>query len=85
MEGGPLDENNRECRDVFCCILFLLCICGMVYCTIHAYTMGNPDKIFRGIAGDKTICGQVDGAAKDYPYLYFYNPIFSLDSRYCVK
>lgn len=57
----------------------------MVYCTIHAYTQGNPDKIFRGVAGDKTICGQVDGPAKDYPYLYFYNPIYSTDLRYCVK
>jgi len=35
----------------------------MVYCTIHAYTQGNPAKIFRGVAGDGTICGEVGGLA----------------------
>jgi hypothetical protein len=85
VEAGPLDENNRECRDVFCCLLFFLCICGMVYCTIHAYLNGNPSKVFRGVAGDKAICGEVGGAAQNYPYLYFFNPLDSTDNRYCLK
>lgn len=80
-----MDENNRECRDVFCCLLFLLNIAGMVYCTIHAYTNGNPNKIYRPVAGDKVICGEVGGVAQDYPYVYFYNPLEGMTARYCLK
>lgn len=57
----------------------------MVYCTIHAYINGKPTKVFRGIDRDGVICGDVDGPAKDYPYLYFFNPITSMDNRYCLK
>lgn len=88
MESGPLDENNRECRDVFCCLLFFLNICGMIYCTIHAYLYGNPNKIYRGVSVTD-ICGQPGGAAENYPYLYFYNPLEDITNptskRKCVK
>lgn len=80
-----MDENNRECRDVFCCLLFLLNIVGMVYCTIHAYNNGNPNRIYRPVAGDKVICGEVGGVAEKFPYVYFYNPIEGLTSRYCLS
>lgn len=55
----------------------------MVYCTIHAYLNGNPNKIYRPIGSNQTICGQ--DAAANYPYIYFYNPLEGLDSRYCMK
>ena len=88
MESGPLDENNRECRDVFCCLLFFLNICGMIYCTIHAYTNGNPNRIYRGVSGTD-ICGQPGGDAENYPYVYFYNPLEDLtdptSKRKCVS
>jgi hypothetical protein len=88
VESGPLDENNRECRDVFCCLLFFLNICGMIYCTIHAYTNGNPNRIYRGVSGTD-ICGQPGGDAENYPYVYFYNPLEDLtdptSKRKCVS
>ena len=83
VANGPLDESQRECRDVFCCLLFLVNIAAMVYVTVHAYTSGNPDKIFRGIAAN-VVCGEPGGVAEQFPYVYFYNPIFSTDSRVCV-
>jgi hypothetical protein len=49
----------------------------MVYCSIYAYTKGNPDLIYRGTDVDNNICGVGNTAA--YPYLYFTNPA-SLDS-----
>lgn len=56
----------------------------MIYVTIHAYTTGDPNKIFRGIAGDGVICGEVGGKAELYPYVYFYHPTSSIDKRVCV-
>lgn len=56
----------------------------MIYCTIHAYLNGDPDIIFRGIA-DNVVCGKTGGVAENFPYVYFYNPIYSTDNRVCVK
>lgn len=83
VETGPMDENNRECRDVFCCLLFLANIAAMVYCSIHAYLNGDPNKIYKSVGVGSTICG--DGLTANYPYVYFYNPLEGLDSRYCMK
>lgn len=57
VENGPLPDSERECRDVICCLLFITNVVAMVYCTIHAYTNGDPTKIFRGVANDGVICG----------------------------
>ena len=45
----------------------------MLYCSYYAYTQGNLDNIFRGTDPDQNICGV--GGTKDYPYLYFTDPI----------
>ena len=55
----------------------------MIYVTIHAYLYGNPNNLYRGIASN-VICGEPGGAAESYPYVYFYNPIYSPDQRVCV-
>ena len=78
-----MDENNRECRDVFCCLLFLVNIGAMVYCTIHAYINGDPNKIYRSVGINSTVCGENETA--NYPYVYFYNPLEGMQSRYCMK
>lgn len=70
LENGPIE--NRECRDIFCFILFIINVGAMVYCSIYGYTKGNPDLIYRGTDIDKNICGI--GATINHPYLYFYNP-----------
>ena len=84
VENGPLDESNRECRDVFCCLIFILNICGMIYCTTHAYTQGDPDNIYRGIDQDGVICGNSTEGTQDYPLVYFYNPQNIYGRRWCV-
>jgi hypothetical protein len=88
VENGPLDESNRECRDVFCCILFLLNIAGMIYVTIHGYIDGNPYYIYRGIGRENSgfvECGKSGTAAEKFPYVYFYNPFDSFENRVCVE
>lgn len=57
----------------------------MVYCTIHAYVNGDPSKIYRGVSDYQQICGEKGGLAQDYPYVYFYNPLFNISNRFCVK
>lgn len=83
VENGPLTEANRECRDIFCCLLFLGCIGGMIYLTAYGYSNGNPSKAFRGVDSNGIICGS-DGAALNYPYLYLTNPINDISKRICV-
>jgi hypothetical protein len=58
----------------------------MIYVTIHAYIDGNPDNIYRGVGRDNNSaieCGT--GAAKNYPYIYFYNPFHTIEDKVCVK
>lgn len=45
----------------------------MVYCSIYAYTKGNPNIIYRGTDIDNNICGE--GVHNNHPYLYFTYPI----------
>lgn len=85
MENGPLDESNRECRDVLCCLIFLANIVVMIYCTAHAYANGNPYDIYRGIDGDGNVCGSTGDGTTDYKYVYFYNPKDVYEYRMCVK
>ena len=78
LENGPIE--NRECRDIFCWILFIINIGAMVYCSIYGYTTGNPDLIYRGTDVDNNICGL--GITANYPYLYFTDPLsLNLDKR----
>ena len=63
VENGPLDEANRECRDVICCILFIANLCAMIYVTAHAYATGNPNKIYRGVSVNSVPCGSPGGTA----------------------
>lgn len=58
---------------MFCLILFIINLGAMVYCSVFAYTSGNPFLLFRGTDPDKRICG-VDPVAS-YPYVYFTNPL----------
>ena len=67
LGNGPF--NNRRCTDVFCCLLFLVFLGGMGFCTAYGYQYGEPSKLIAPIDGDRNICG-VDEGYKDYPYLF---------------
>lgn len=84
VENGPVTEANRECRDIFCCLLFLVAIGGMVYLTVFGYSYGDPAAIFRGVDNAGNICGKTTGY-EGYPYLYFTNPLFDVTIRKCVS
>ena len=86
MKDGPISEENRECRDCFCCLLFLLNGIAMVVLAIYGYANGNTSDIYRATDNASNPCGQSNSAARDYPLSYFYNPTTdNLDNRVCVK
>jgi len=62
----------------------MVCIAGMIYLTACAYTFGNPNNIFRPIASG-VACGDINGPAASYPYVYYTNPIDMINHRYCVS
>ena len=56
----------------------------MGYCAIQGYANGNVDKIWRATDTNGVVCGDSNGAAYAFPYAYFYNPLASINNRYCV-
>jgi hypothetical protein len=82
-----MSEANRECRDVFCCLLFFANIIAMIYCSIYGWADGDPTKIWRATDQNSPAnwCGYPGDAAENYPYAYFFNPLDSLDKRACVQ
>ena len=57
----------------------------MIYATAIAYNDGDTSNIFRPIDGSSNICGGMDSPAKNYPYIFFSNPLDMQTKRYCVK
>ena len=64
---GPF--NERRCTDVLCCIIFMVFLTGMGFCTSYGYAEGNPLKLVAPIDGDENICGVTPGY-EDYQYLF---------------
>ena len=86
VKDGPISEENRECRDCLCCLLFLINGVAMVVLAIYGYSYGNTSDIYRATDNNQNACGQSNSAARDYPFSYFWNPTTdNLDNRVCVK
>lgn len=58
-QNGPLPPSRRECRDIFCCLLFTINIVAMVVLAIYSYTYGNTQNIFRATDNNQNICGKI--------------------------
>ncbi|ESO92821.1 hypothetical protein LOTGIDRAFT_232925 [Lottia gigantea] len=66
---GPIE--NRSCTDIFCCILFVVFIIGMISCSIVAYSRGDPQRLIHPTDSKGRLCGQ--GELADRPYLFFFD------------
>ncbi|XP_076436221.1 choline transporter-like protein 2 [Babylonia areolata] len=66
---GPM--KNRSCTDIICCIIFLVCVAGMVTCSIVGYARGDPVKLIYPTDSFGNICGE--GEYSDRPYLVFFD------------
>lgn len=82
-DNGPVDD--RGCTDIICCIVFVVFIVAFLGISGYAFAKGNPKKVLAPYDPDHRACG-LDGAVKDYKYIYFTNPVKgSLWQTLCVK
>ena len=61
---------NRHCTDIFCCMAFIIFICGFVAASGYGFMNGRPELLTIGWDSDRNGCGW-NTTTKDYPYLYW--------------
>ncbi|XP_012942174.1 choline transporter-like protein 2 [Aplysia californica] len=66
---GPM--ANRSCTDIICCFIFLVCVTGLVCCSIVGYARGDPIKLVYPTDSFGNICGE--GDYEDKKYLLFFD------------
>ncbi len=65
-----MDESNRRCQDIICCLMFVAFLIGMIIVTILGFSQGNPQLVLYPYDEDGRQCGLND--LETYKYLYFY-------------
>ena len=91
FKNGPMADETRKCRDIFCCIFFILFLVGCVAVAILGFVYGTPSYFIYVYDEDSNACGK--GDYKDYPYLYFYSVVSNVKKMqtgeiingFCVK
>jgi hypothetical protein len=91
FKNGPIGDENRKCRDILCCIIFLAFLFACVFVGLYSYDKGDPNIILYPYDDDGIQCGI--GDYKDYKYIYFYRAkedakdlkVGSMLSAFCVK
>ena len=92
LKNVPLGDENRKCRDILCCIIFIIFLVGCIIIALLGFLMGKPQKILYSYDEDGNACG-LDKGYEDYKMLYFYNVISNLKNfkvakivnAFCVK
>ena len=74
FKNGPMSDEKRKCRDIFCCLFFLVFLAACVAVAVLGFKYGHPSYFLYVYDEDGNACGK-EGAYKDYKYLYFYNVI----------
>ena len=74
FKNGPMSDEKRKCRDIFCCLFFLVFLAACVAVAVLGFKYGHPSYFLYVYDEDGNACGK-EGAYKDYPYLYFYDVI----------
>ena len=73
FRNGPIGDETRKCRDIFCCIFFIIFLIACIVIAILGFTKGQPSLFFYVYDEDGNACGKDD--YEDYPYIYFYSVI----------
>lgn len=66
---GPI--QNRGCTDVLCCILFFICLLGMLGVGIVGYINGDPTILLYPTDSDGNLCGY--GKYSNQSVLFFFD------------
>lgn len=69
-EGKHGAMATRSCTDCLMCPIFVLFICGVVFCFIYGLSLGNPFLLTTAFDYDGNGCGRTKGF-EDYKYLYW--------------
>ena len=79
FRNGPIGDENRKCRDIFCCIFFIIFLGACVAVAILGFVYGHPSYLLYAYDEDGNGCGYSSGYG-DYPYLYFYKVVSNLEN-----
>ena len=74
FRNGPIGDENRKCRDIFCCIFFIVFLVTCIVIAVLGFVKGHPSYLLYAYDEDGNACGHKKGY-DDYPYLYFYSVI----------
>ena len=74
FKNGPMSDEKRKCRDIFCCLFFLVFLAACVAVAVLGFKYGHPSYFLYVYDEDGNACGK-EGVYKDYPYLYFFDVI----------
>ncbi|KAI3630109.1 hypothetical protein MIR68_011544 [Amoeboaphelidium protococcarum] len=86
-KGQPGPQDNRQCRDVFWLILFILFWCGMFVIAGLAIQQGNLNRLRYGNDTEGNLCGVNNAGGRDHtnaPYQYVFDPTNWASYRQCV-
>ena len=81
---GP--RESKKCTDMFCCLLFVLFVGGMVFATFVHFPHSKINLMTTPRDSQGNICGHSD-ATKDFPFLYmvkFSSPYRSVCVKECL-
>ncbi|KAH9197150.1 hypothetical protein AeNC1_000862 [Aphanomyces euteiches] len=67
--GGVVPTKTRKCRDVLCCVIFVVFWLGMVVLAIVGVANGTPQSLLYGTDFNGTVCG--NGAVADSKYIFY--------------
>ena len=92
FKNGPMSDETRKCRDIFCCLFFIVFLAACVAVAVLGFHYGQPSYFLYAYDEDGNPCGK-DGKNKDYPYLYFYSVVSNaknlntgqMINGFCVK
>ena len=79
FRNGPIGDESRKCRDIFCLIFFMVFLVACIVVAILGFVEGHPSYLLYGYDEDGKACGHSKGYEK-YPYLYFYSVITNLQN-----
>ena len=79
FRNGPIGDETRKCRDIICCIFFIVFLVACVVVAILGFVKGHPSYLLYAYDEDGKACGHSEGY-EDYPYLYFYSVVSNVKS-----
>ena len=77
FKNGPMSDDTRKCRDVICCMIFIILFLACIFVGYLGFTKGHPSAFLYAYDEDGNACGHSKGYEK-YPYIYFYSVLYGV-------